>query len=111
MDPREPTRRSVSAIGACRDDVGATPSIAGGEAHRVRATLSYPLPVPQHISIEELEAAMAAGIDEDGNDIRLAEAVAAMTPEQRRRSEENLRRWAEKAQNSLRSKRAASDDV
>lgn len=63
------------------------------------------------ISIEELEAATAAAVDDDGNDIRLAEAVAAMTPEQRRRSEENLRRWVENAQKSLRSQRPSSDDV
>ena len=53
------------------------------------------------ISIEELEAAMAAAVDEDGNDIRLAEWVAQMTPEERRASEENVRRFIEEAQRSL----------
>jgi len=74
-------------------------------------SLSYRPGVSERVSIEELEAAMAAAVDDDGNDLRLAEAVAAMTPEQRRRSEENLRRWAENAQKSLRSNRASSDDV
>lgn len=44
----------------------------------------------REITIEELEAAMAAGIDEVGNDMRLAEAVERMTPEQRRQSDENI---------------------
>lgn len=44
---------------------------------------------------------MAAAVDEDGNDIRLAEAVARMTPEQCSESEENLRRWVEAARASL----------
>ena len=50
----------------------------------------------REITIEELEAAMAAGIDEDGNDLRLAETVARMTPEQRRQSDENMERLAER---------------
>ena len=54
------------------------------------------------VSIEELEAAMAAAVDEDGNDLRLAEWVASMTDEERRESEENLRRWIEAAHRSLR---------
>ena len=45
---------------------------------------------------------MAAGIDEDGNDLRLAAWVAQMTPEERRASEENLRRFVEEARASLR---------
>lgn len=44
---------------------------------------------------------MATAVDEDGNDIRLAAAVARMTPEQRRESEENLRRWIEAARASV----------
>lgn len=52
---------------------------------------------------------MAAAVDEDGNDIRLAEAVARMTPEQRSESEENLRRWVEAARASL--KRAQGRDA
>ena len=55
----------------------------------------------QEITIEELEAAMAAAVDEAGNDIRLADAVVHMTQEQRRASEENLRRWVEAARASL----------
>ena len=50
---------------------------------------------------EELARAMAAAVDDDGDDTRLAEAVAAMTEEQRRRSDENLRRWVERAQAAL----------
>ena len=56
----------------------------------------------EEISIEELEAAMAEGFDEDGNDLRLAAWVAQMTPEERRASEENLRRFVEEARASLR---------
>ena len=54
------------------------------------------------VTIEELEAAMAANVDEDGNDLRVAEWVANMTDEERRESEENLRRWIEAARKSLR---------
>lgn len=64
--------------------------------------LSYPPDVPEHVTIEELEAAMAAAVDADGNDVRLAEWVASMTDEERRESEENLRRWVEAARKSLR---------
>lgn len=61
------------------------------------------------VSMEELEAAMAAGIDEDGNDLRLAQWVASMTDEERRESEENLRRSIEQARASLRKHRDADD--
>lgn len=44
---------------------------------------------------------MAAAVDEDGNDIRLAEWVASLTDEERRESEENLRRWIEAARKNL----------
>jgi hypothetical protein len=67
--------------------------------------------VGDEISIEELEAAMAAAVDEDGNDIRLAEWVAQMTPEERRASEENLRRSLAEARASLKKRRVAADDV
>ncbi|MGE0784398.1 MAG: hypothetical protein AB7S26_01820 [Sandaracinaceae bacterium] len=64
------------------------------------------------ITIEELEAALAAAVDEEGNDVRLAEAVARMTPEERRESEENLRRWIEAAAASLaKQSRDSSDEV
>lgn len=53
------------------------------------------------ISIEELEAAMASAIDEDGSDRRLAAWVEGMTDEERRESEENLRRWLDAARASL----------
>jgi hypothetical protein len=60
--------------------------------------------VPREITIDELEAAMAAAVDEDGNDTRLAEAVERMTPEQRRQSDENIRRWVEQFRVGLRTK-------
>ncbi len=53
------------------------------------------------ITTEELEAAMAAAVDEDGNDLRLAEWVASMTDDERQASEANLRRWLEAARASL----------
>ena len=77
--------------------------------HRAHSTLSYPAPVPARITPKELEAAMDSAVDEDGNDIRLAEAVAAMTPEQRRQSEENLRRSIDEARASLRKQREQRD--
>jgi len=52
--------------------------------------------VVSRISDEELAEAMAANFDEYGNDIALARDVAAMTPEQRKRSQDNLRRWVER---------------
>ena len=55
----------------------------------------------ERITIEELEALMAAAVDEDGNDIRLAEATARMTPEERRQSEQNLKRSLDEARSSL----------
>ena len=45
---------------------------------------------------------MAAAIDSDGNDTRLAKAVAEMDPKLRRVSEENLRRSLAEARASLR---------
>ena len=69
--------------------------------------------VSASITVEELEAAMAAAVDQDGNDTRLAEAVARMTPEDRRESEQNLRRWVDAARESLRrsGRRDAPDEV
>ncbi len=49
----------------------------------------------ERITVEELEAAMAEAVDAEGNDLRLAEATARMTPAQRRQSDANIRRWAE----------------
>ena len=49
------------------------------------------------VSDDELAAALRAAEDEDGVDRRLALATAAMTPEQRRKSEESIRRWIEAA--------------
>jgi hypothetical protein len=65
--------------------------------------------MPREVSNEELAAAMAEAVDEDGNDTRLAESVAEMTPEERRQSEENLRRSIAQAQASLRRQRDDSD--
>lgn len=44
---------------------------------------------------------MAAAVDEDGNDIRLAEWVASMTPEELSAANANLRRSLAQAQRSL----------
>jgi len=54
------------------------------------------------VTSQELEDAMAAAIDSEGNDTRLANAVAEMDPELRRESEENLRRSLADARASLR---------
>jgi hypothetical protein len=51
----------------------------------------------REITDEELAAALRAAEDEQGVDQRLVRATAAMTAEQRRQSEENLRRWIEAA--------------
>jgi ribosome recycling factor len=67
--------------------------------------------VAQDITIEELEAAMARSIDRDGNDLRLAETVERMTPEERRESDRNIRRWVESFRLGIRSDRDTSDDV
>lgn len=61
--------------------------------HRfAEAPLCHTLAVVQEVTVEELEVAMAAAVDEDGNDIRLAAWVASMTDEERRQSKEDLRR-------------------
>ncbi|MEM9189220.1 MAG: hypothetical protein AAGF12_08595 [Myxococcota bacterium] len=63
--------------------------------------------MPERVTNEELAAALAEAVDEDGNDIQLAEAVARMTPEERRRSDENVRKFIGAARASL---RTACDD-
>ena len=62
--------------------------------------------MPQPISDEELAAALAEAIDEEGEDRRLAEWTTQMTEEERRRAEENVRRFVEEAQASMREKGA-----
>ena len=69
------------------------------------------IPTSQRVTIEELEALMAAAVDEDGNDIRLAEATARMTPEERRQADEILRAWAAAFQAGLIHKHAKPTDV
>lgn len=49
------------------------------------------------ITDEELAIALRAAEDDHGVDQQLARATTAMTPEQRRQSEENLRRWIDAA--------------
>jgi len=51
--------------------------------------------------MDELSAAMASAVDTEGNDIRLAEWVASLSPEDRRASEDNLRRWLDAARRKL----------
>jgi hypothetical protein len=60
------------------------------------------------ITTEELEAAMAAAVDEDGNDVRLAEWVASMSDEERHGSDRNLRQWIDAARASLTTAQRAS---
>lgn len=62
------------------------------------------------VSIEELEAAMAAAVDDEGNDLRLAAWVASLSDEERREAEANLSRSLAEARESLR-KRNGVDDV
>jgi hypothetical protein len=61
------------------------------------------------VSDEELAEALEAAEDAYGNDLRLAEAVAQMTPEQRAQSEANLRSSIAQARATLR--RRASRNV
>jgi hypothetical protein len=56
------------------------------------------------VTDEELAAALAAAVDAEGNDVRLAEWVASLTDEERRASEENLRAWVANARASMRPK-------
>ena len=62
----------------------------------------YPSFMVDRISNEELEAALAEAVDENGVDQRLAAAVSAMTEEQRHKSEENLRRSIAEARRTIR---------
>lgn len=52
-------------------------------------------------TLAELEAALAANFDADGNDMSLAEDVAAMSPEDRAESEQNLRVFIEGLRSSM----------
>lgn len=52
-------------------------------------------------SIEELERALAANFDDDGNDISLADDLASMPPDVRERSEQNLREWSAAARAAM----------
>lgn len=52
---------------------------------------------------------MASAVDDAGNDLRLAEWVAQLTPDQRRASEENLRRSLAEARATLQKTCAGSD--
>jgi hypothetical protein len=61
------------------------------------------------VSDDELAAALKASEDEDGVDQRLAQATAAMTPEQRRKSEDSIRRWIEAARRTREATRAEPD--
>ena len=54
------------------------------------------------MSDAELERLMAEAVDENGVDVALERATAAMSPEARRASEENIRRWVEKARQAIR---------
>jgi len=54
---------------------------------------------------DELARALAQAVDEDGNDLRQAEAMARMTPEERAVSEVNVSAWVERARRDLRSHR------
>lgn len=85
--------------------------LVGTVASGPRASPMPGFGVAQDITIEELEAAMARAVDRDGNDLRLAETVERMTPEERRESDRNIRRWVERFRLAIRSDRGASDDV
>jgi hypothetical protein len=63
------------------------------------------------VTDEELAAALRAAEDEDGVDQRLVRATAAMTPEQRRQSEESIRRWIQAARLNREAERAARRDA
>lgn len=53
------------------------------------------------ISDDELAKALAANIDEAGNDVGLLALVASWTPEQRKRSDDNLRAWVTAARRAM----------
>ncbi len=56
------------------------------------------------VTDEDLAIALQAAEDDAGVDQQLARATAAMTSEQRRRSEENIQRWIEAARRSRQAK-------
>ena len=58
--------------------------------------------MPERVSDDELERLMAAMVDENGVDLGVAAATAAMSPEQREQAEENLRRLVERMRRSTR---------
>ena len=60
---------------------------------------------------EDLANALKAAEDENGVDQRLAEATAAMTPDARRQSEANVRRWIAAARLSYELTRVSRDKV
>jgi hypothetical protein len=62
------------------------------------------------VTDEELAAALRAAENENGVDQRLAQSTTAMTPEQRRQSEESIRRWIEAARRGREAERAADRD-
>ena len=45
---------------------------------------------------------MAEAVDENGVDVALERATAAMSPEARRESEQNIHRWVERARQAIR---------
>ncbi|RLB55491.1 MAG: hypothetical protein DRJ42_06055 [Deltaproteobacteria bacterium] len=53
------------------------------------------------VTDQELADALAAALDTDGNDSRLAKRMAEMTDEARRQSEENLKASLDQARASL----------
>jgi hypothetical protein len=63
------------------------------------------------VTDEELANALKAAEDENGVDRRLAEAIAAMTPDARRQSEANVRRWIAAARHSYELTRVSRDKV
>lgn len=56
----------------------------------------------EEISDEELVRLMTQAVDENDVDVALERATAAMSPEARRASEENIRRWAEEVRKAMR---------
>ena len=63
------------------------------------------------VTDEELVAALKATEDENGVDQTLAKATEAMTPDERRQSEANVRRWITAARRSQESQRESHSDV
>ena len=55
----------------------------------------------EEISDAELVRLMAEAVDENGVDVALERATAAMSPEVRRASEENIRRWVGRARAAM----------